>query len=56
MQNLSTHIIEHRGGFPEGHTSIVLDTRSSAENNALNIILQKEKEKQYRIHFTGARQ
>ena len=31
-QNVSTNVIKHIGGFPEGHTPIVLDTRSNAEN------------------------
>jgi len=36
--NLGTNVIKHKGGFLERHTAIVLDTRSSAENDTSNII------------------
>ena len=32
-QNLSTNIIKYRDWFPEGHTPIVLDALTNAEND-----------------------
>ena len=39
-KNLNTNIIKHKGGFPERHTPIVLDTLSSASN-----IVKKERKR-----------
>ena len=37
--NVSTNIITPKGVFPEGHTTIVLDTRSNAENDHQILLL-----------------
>ena len=51
-KNLNTNIIKHKGGFPEKHTPIVLDTLSSAENDRpTSNIVKKEKE-----HYTTLQQ
>ena len=55
-KNLNTNIIKHKGGFPERHRPIVLDTLSSAENDRpTSNIVKKRKKNNIIQYITAAR-